>query len=132
MKTTWQPSLDHAFALPHGFPDLAQIFTSDPDGQARFTLADPPIDIFQIGEFGKVPAEAKFLDWMKLMMGFSNDEAAGNCIRALSFPYINGVLGSAGFFDKTTSKGLWLSGDYGIHDWIPDAPGNPQIRLANR
>ena len=125
LKTTWQPQLDHAFALPHGFPDLAQIFTLDPDGQARFTLADPPIDIFQIGEFGKVPAEAKFLDWMKLMMGFSNDEAAGNCIRALSFPYINGVLGSAGFFDKTTSKGLWLSGDYGIHDWIPDAPGQP-------
>jgi hypothetical protein len=129
LKTAWQPQLDKEFPPPlkSGFPDLATIFTLAPDsGEASFRRSDPPIDIFAVGEGGAVPREAGFLDWMKLMMGFSNDEAAGLCIRALSYPYLNGVLGSAGFFDKTTNQGLWISGDYTGLDWIPNVKGQPQ------
>jgi hypothetical protein len=133
LKTAWQPQLDKEFPPPlkSGFPDLATIFTLAPDsGEASFRRSDPPIDIFAVGEFGAVPREAKFLDWMKLMMGFSNDEAAGLCIRALSYPYLNGVLGSAGFFDKTTNKGLWISGDYTGRDWIPNEKGKEENRAG--
>ena len=30
------------------------------------------------------------------------------------------VLGSAGFFDKSTNSGLWVSGNYAGNDWEPD------------
>ncbi len=67
-------------------------------------------------EFKKPPG--KFLDWFRLMLRWSNNEAASNCIRALGYPYINGVLGAAGFFHKSSRTGLWLSGDYLGNDWL--------------
>jgi hypothetical protein len=60
---------------------------------------------------------------MKLMMRWSNNHAAGQCIFPLSYSYLNGVLGSAGFFDSATKKGLWVSGDYRGNDWVK-GPGN--------
>jgi hypothetical protein len=62
----------------------------------------------------------KFRDWMRLMLRWSNNEAAGKCIRALGYSYINGLLAAAGFFDKSTKSGLWMSGDYTGHDWLPN------------
>jgi hypothetical protein len=49
---------------------------------------------------------------------WSNNQAASKCIRALTYPYINGVLGAAGFFNKTSRVGLWLSADFQGHDWL--------------
>ena len=60
----------------------------------------------------------KFRDWMRLMLRWSNNEAASKVIRALSYPYINGVLGAAGFFNRSSGEGLWLSGDYLGNDWL--------------
>jgi Beta-lactamase enzyme family len=48
-----------------------------------------------------------------------NNAASSKCILALSYPYLNGVLGSAGFFDQASKTGLWISGDYQGHDWLP-------------
>jgi hypothetical protein len=60
------------------------------------------------------------------MLRWSNNEAASKCIRALSYPYINGVLSAAGFFDRSSKVGLWLSGDYLNHDWLKgDRAGQP-------
>jgi hypothetical protein len=122
LKKAWQPQLDAAFlGLPSGFPNLAQIFTLSPDGEAQFTENDPPLSDAEIAAAGaENNPPGKFRDWMRSMLGWSNLKGASKCIRALSYPYINGVLGSAGFFDKPTKTGLWISGDFDGHDWLPN------------
>ncbi|OQY99665.1 MAG: hypothetical protein B6D41_01150 [Chloroflexi bacterium UTCFX4] len=99
------------------FPKLDQIFTFSPDGKVDFASAPLTIQrIDEIGEFG-VP-EGRFNDWMRLMMRWSNNLAASQCILALGYFYLNGVLAETGFFDSATSSGLWLSADYNNHDWV--------------
>jgi hypothetical protein len=124
IKKAWQPKLDSAFpSLPKGFPDLPGIFVLSPTGDVSFAEQNPPLTDAQldaIGEFGA--PQGKYRDWMRLMLRWSNNTAASKCILPLSYPYINGVLTSAGFFDG--SKGLWLSGDYLGHDW-QSGPANP-------
>jgi Hemopexin/Beta-lactamase enzyme family len=121
LKTEWQPELNAAFPrLPRGFPKLSDILQLSGAGDASFTENTPPLtdaDLDAIGEFGA--PRGKFRDWMRLMMRWSNNAAASKCILALSYPYLNGVLGSAGFFEKTSKTGLWISGDYMGHDWLP-------------
>lgn len=126
LKKGWQPKLDAAFpGLPSGFPKLADTFVVSTAGDVTFAEASPPVtdaDIDTIGEFGS--PRGKYRDWMRLMLRWSNNTAASRCILPLSYPYVNGVLGSAGFFDSTAKTGLWLSGDYLGHDWQPGG-GNP-------
>jgi hypothetical protein len=125
LKKSWQPKLNAAFpSLPSGMPQFATIFVLSATGDATFTEQSPPLtdaDIDAIGEFGQ--PRGKYRDWMRSMMRWSNNLSASNCIRPLSYPYINGVLGAAGFFDAASKKGLWLSGDYEGHDWVT-GPGN--------
>lgn len=129
LKWAWQPQLSKAFPppLPPGFPKLTAIFELSPDGGARFLENSPQLtfdELDKIGEFGR--PKGKFLDWMKLALGWSNDAAAARFISALSYPYINGVLGSAGFFDASSHTGLWVSGNFGGDDWRPnDLAGQP-------
>ena len=126
LKKGWQPKLNAAFpSLPSGFPKFADMFVLSAAGDVTFAEASPAItdaDLDRAGEFGN--PVGKYRDWMRLMMRWSNNDAASKTIRPLSYPYINGVLGSAGFFDKATKNGLWLSGDYMGHDWAPGG-GNP-------
>ena len=107
LKRGWQPQLDNAFPdLPSKFPTLAQVVELSPDGTAQF--------------------QANFLDWIRAALGQNDEEAAGNYIRALSYPYINGVLAAAGFFNPGNRTGLWISGDYNGNDWLPaDGAGLP-------
>ena len=46
----------------------------------------------------------------------SNDQAAGQCIRALGYAYLNAVLMKAGFFVpgrmRGDERGIWIGGDY--------------------
>jgi hypothetical protein len=129
LESAWQPQLDAAFPrpLPRGFPKLATILELSPDGEARFLENSPQLtfdELDKIGESGR--PKGKFLDWMKLALGWSNDAAAARFISALSYPYINGVLGSAGFFDKSSNTGLWVSGNFAGDDWRPsDLAGRP-------
>ncbi|HTS88807.1 MAG TPA: S8 family serine peptidase [Gemmatimonadales bacterium] len=129
LRKAWQPQLDRAFPrLPRGFPALERILTLSPDdGTARFTQDDPPHadhEIFAAGAHGRPPG--KFLEAMKAMLGMSNDVGASRVIGLLSYPYINGVLASAGFFDPVQKVGLWISGDYRGNDWLP-ADGAGQL-----
>jgi hypothetical protein len=122
LKKAWGPKLDAAFPppLPSGFPRLGDIFQITPNGDVHFSERIPALtdaELDAIGEFGA--PKGKFRDWMRLTLRWSNNSAASKCILALSYPYINGVLGSGGFFDKTTRNGLWISGDYLGHDWRP-------------
>jgi hypothetical protein len=122
LKSAWQPQLTTAFpGLPPGFPKLAAILDLSPDGEAHFLENSPQLTFDELNEIGEFHTpKGKFLDWMKLALGWSNDAAAGEFISALSYPYINGVLGSAGFFDKSTGSGLWVSGNFAHNDWEPD------------
>jgi len=56
---------------------------------------------------------ADFLDNMTNMIEWSGDDEAGECIRRLSYPYINAALMKAGFYDPPPANdGIWLAGDY--------------------
>ena len=109
LERGWQPTLDAAFrgrGLPRGFPKLAQVVELSPDGTAQL--------------------REEFLGWIRAALYWSVDAAAGKYIRALSYPYINGVLAAAGFFNPVEKKGLWISGDYNGNDWLPsDGAGVP-------
>lgn len=136
ISAAWRPKLHAAFpALPDGFPTLSTVLAFSASGGVDFDTALPPLsdgDIDTIGEFG-APG-GKYRDWMRAMLRWSNNAAAGQCIRPLSYPYINGALAGAGFFDATKQTGLWLSGDYEGHDWLPangaGQPLSPRWRTA--
>jgi hypothetical protein len=133
LEKAWKPLLRAAFPdRPQAMPKFADIFVLSPTGAVRFAENDPHLTDADLDfrpphpaaghppispEFKTPPG--KFLDWMRLMLRWSNNEAASRCIRAIGFPYLNGVLGAAGFFDGSTRTGLWLSGDYLGHDWLP-------------
>jgi hypothetical protein len=126
LKASWQKKMDPNFpSLPKNFPRLSDIFTLSKSGDVSLAEQTPGItdnDLNTIGEFGK--PEGKFKDWMRLMLRWSNNTAASKCILALGYSYINGALAAAGFFDKATKSGLWISGDYAGHDWLAkDAAG---------
>jgi Beta-lactamase enzyme family len=140
LKTAWKPKLKAAFpTLPEDMPKFSDIFVLSPTGDVNFAENDPPLTDADLDfrppnpkpekppispEYKTPPG--KFRDWMRLMLRWSNNEAASKCIRALSYPYINGVLGAAGFFNKKSKAGLWLSGDYLGNDWLKaDGAGQP-------
>ena len=78
-----------------------------------------------------VHLEARLRSWMKSMIRWSHNKAAGDsAARAIGYPYINGALLAAGFFGGTPPQGLWLSGDYQGNDWIRNRPGEPQNRAG--
>jgi hypothetical protein len=140
LAKAWKPKLKAAFPrLPEDMPKFADIFVLSPTGEAAFSQNNPPLTDSELDswppnsdpkkppvspEYKKPPG--KFFDWMRLMLRWSNNEAASKCIRALSYPYINSVLGATGFFDQKTKVGLWLSGDYLGNDWLrANAAGQP-------
>lgn len=129
LKKAWKPILDAKFpSFPQGFPKLSDIFSLQPNGDVNLAERSPPLtdaDLDSIGEFGT--PQGKFRDWMRLMLRWSNNEAASKCILDLSYPYINGALSAAGFFNEATKSGLWLSGDYTGHDWLPSGKAGQKL-----
>ncbi len=130
LKTAWQPKLNAAFpALPPGFPDLNTIFSLSVAGKVDFsTSGKSKTQLDGVDGHGSL-AGLKFHEWLKLMLRWSNNQAASKCILALSYPYINGVLKGAGLFVpastgifSTPPRGLWISGNYAViaKDWIAD------------
>jgi hypothetical protein len=53
-----------------------------------------------------------FATHMRKMIVPSNNCSAGECIRRISYPYMNVALMEDGFFDRGSMKGIWLCGDY--------------------
>lgn len=107
LKAAWQPKLSANFpALPPGFPNLDNIFTVTSPDHVDFSTS--------------------FSNSLTKMVQWSDDEEAMNCILALSYPYINGLLRATGLFRPASvldqAKGLWISGNYhhGPTDWKPD------------
>ena len=129
----WQPAL--AAVLPHlpaPPPNLGQVFAVTADGDVDFAAAVPALDdadIDKVGEFGA--PRGGFRDWLRSMLRWSNNTAASRCILALGYPFIAGTLRGAGFIDADLASGLWLSGDYAGHDWVPNG-GAAQANAAGR
>lgn len=132
IKRAWTPKLKALFPARSTtsfgnnqdvtIPQLDKIFKLSGTGKIEFAIASPAItdaDLDSAGEFG-TPV-GLFHEWMRLMMRWSNNSAASRCVLALGYFYINGVFARSGFFDATTGKGLWLSGDYVGHDWVKTA-----------
>jgi hypothetical protein len=135
LKAAWQPKLNATFPhhLPKGFPNLDTIFTLSAAGEVKFRTSNrTTAQLDDVGSHGSLDG-LKFLEWLKLMLRWSHNKAASKCILALSYPYINGTLSGAGFFDPASSsplgflgttpaRGLWISGNYRniAKDWLPD------------
>jgi hypothetical protein len=102
------PKLDAA--MPRRFPRLDQIFRFDTVAAvpARPTMA------------GKVDFTPTFDAWILDMIQRSDTHAAASIIDRLDFPYLNGALRQAGFYDPRTNLGIWVSGNYlgGKGDWV--------------
>lgn len=98
-------------------PQVDTIFTMSASGDIEFAKATPPKTD---AEFDKVRDKGApiglFHDWMRLMMRWSNNDAASRCILALGYFYLNGLFARNGFF--AGGKGIWISGDYAKHDWV--------------
>ncbi|HEY7410058.1 MAG TPA: hypothetical protein VII13_04925 [Vicinamibacteria bacterium] len=138
LEKEWQASLDkllpplpstHVGKLPT-FPQLAEIFTFSSTGQVDFKARSPVVTIAEIDEVKRDMAKLRarnfqYLDCLKSAMRWSNNEAAGRIIFPLSYPYLNGVLGAAGFFHSSVlgTTGLWMTGDYRNNDW----PGGARL-----
>ncbi len=129
----WQPALAAVLPkLPATPPNLGQIFAVTADGDVDFAAAVPALsdaDIDRVGEFGA--PRGGYRDWLRSMLRWSNNAAASRCILALGYPFIAGTLRGAGFVDAGLARGLWLSGDYLGHDWVPNA-GAAQANAAGR
>jgi len=132
IKRAWTPKLKALFPSRSKtsfgnnqdvtIPQLDKLFTLSAAGKVEFAAASPALsnaDLDVAGEFGSPPG--KFYDWMRLMMRWSNNTAASRCVLAVGYFYLNGLFAQAGFFDATTGKGLWISGDYQGHDWVRSA-----------
>jgi hypothetical protein len=124
LRSEWKPIMDKRFrGLPPQFPRLKDIVTLSPTGEARFVSANlSRAELDGIGMEGH--PKGKFRDWMALMMRWSNNTAASWCIQALGYSYLNGTLEAGGFFrrlvpSRRAGVGLWISGDYAGHDWLP-------------
>jgi beta-lactamase class A len=63
-------------------------------------------------------AELSFAEWLKLMIGWSDNVAATVCIRTLGYRYVRALLESSRLYRTETETGLWLAGDYAGEDWI--------------
>jgi hypothetical protein len=94
--TTAVPDLV-AFSTGHK-PTLTDIFTG-------FKGSGPDIVEFKNGS----ATNKKFQNFLD---DVDNSPSAGVVIRALGYSYINVSLMNGGFFDRATSKGIWLAGDY--------------------
>jgi hypothetical protein len=67
----------------------------------------------------------KFLDRMRLMIRFSDNGAAGSCVRDIGFQYMNASLAADGFADNARNGFLWLGGDFGFEPTLPIMRGPP-------
>ncbi|HZU82734.1 MAG TPA: hypothetical protein VE987_07450, partial [Polyangiaceae bacterium] len=65
---------------------------------------------------GDVDFTPAFKDSLKQMISVSSNADAASCIHGCGYGYLNGALASAGFFDPSTTTGLWLAGDY-VHQY---------------
>jgi hypothetical protein len=134
--TVWGPQVCRVFPdfpdlnvqFPERFPSLRTMFKIAADGTVSF-LKGPITDAAFAHAQGSPVSGTLFFDWMKGMILWSDDSAAGVTIKAIQYPYINGLLRAAGFYNPDTKRGLWLSANYAHKDW---EQGSDLVLLSDR
>jgi hypothetical protein len=128
---TWGPTVARGFpglntAMPARFPDLTKMFTFSPGGGIEFDKGGETIANINnlVGEFGNPTPAMHFYELMECMIMDSNNGIAGRVIDTLNYPYLNGALREAGFYDaavREPTPGIWLSSDYAseARQWVP-------------
>lgn len=111
IKTTAVPE---ALAAAEALAAKKTPFRSTPSYRQIFEVtgtggANPP----------SVDFTADFTTQMTKMIEVSDNHAAGECVRRLSYTYINAALIKAGFFVPGTMNGIWFAGDYTSTDASP-------------
>ena len=120
----WTPIVSKKVGkTPHDFPKLTDVFDFGPaspwtpgfkDGKTDWNGLIPH---FHAGK--SVIDTLTFMDRMKLMIRFSNNSAAGSCVRDLGFQFMNGTLAEEGFADNARNGVLWQGGDFGYTSHPP-------------
>jgi hypothetical protein len=113
------PALDVRY--PGRFSQLDTMFTVAANGTVSFRQGAATDDDIKAVEDGPLTQTMTFADWMKSMIFWSNNHAAGRVIDAIGYPYVNWLLRRAGFFHPDTKLGLWLSQNYVDAGWKPNA-----------
>lgn len=130
MKTKFDAQIT-ATALPEVVTAAQTLSTSLP----AYSSTPSYIKIFEVTGTGgtgvpSVNFNSDFAAKMKNMIEWSNDPDSAECIRRLSYTYINAALMKAGFYVHTPSpNGIWLAGDYseGAHPYARVNSENDQL-----
>ena len=139
VEAAWKPVVGKAYPkLPADFPKLKRIFKITGGANAwSFDFTDSGMDWAKLDAMheGAIPDSMGFKDRMKLSIGWSDNGATGTLVTDLGRQYINGALAAEGLYDRTSHRGLWLSGNYDgkvSGDWetSPDS-GDPQGATAS-
>jgi hypothetical protein len=116
VEAAWKPVISTAYPKkPPDFPKLKRIFkVIGGPGAWTFAFTNSNMDWNTLNGLHEhaLPAGMGFRDRMKLSIGWSDNDATGSLVEDLGRQYINGALAAEGLYDRTSNKGLWLSGNY--------------------
>lgn len=84
-----------------------------------------------VNPVGPVSVEftSAFRSDLERMIVVSDNSAAGRCVRAVGYAYLNGVLQACGLFDATNDTGLWEAADFHGGDPPFTATRWPSVRV---
>jgi hypothetical protein len=106
--------------MPERFPKLDRMFA--------FTTVDHPSG--RATRAGKVELLPAFNTQATIMVVRSDAGGASKVIDAVGFPYLNGALREAGFYDPASRRGLWISGNYLGRNWRSSTEPEPGVLSA--
>jgi hypothetical protein len=130
VEAAWKPVVSTAYPKkPPDFPKLKRIFkVVGGPGAWKFVFSNSNMDYAALDAMHEnaIPASMGFRDRMKLSIGWSDNGATGSLVEDLGRQYINGALAAEGLYDRSSNKGLWLSGNYdgvarGVWETKPDS-----------
>jgi hypothetical protein len=126
VRRTWSGQIARGFpgfdtTMPARMPKFTDMFDFPAGAGAGVNFTKGTATIAQIAalDTGRPTADMKFADMIESMILMSNPFAAGNVITSVGYPYLNGALREAGFFDPATKTGIWVSASYDSRDWKP-------------
>jgi Beta-lactamase enzyme family len=125
----WAPLVTGRIAKPpHDSPNLSRMFdfASASPWRPDFKNAGKGWgDLSPLHESSKATIDTlKSMKRSKLMIRFSDNMAAGSCVRDVGFQYMNASLAAEGFADNARNGILWLGGDFG-YAAMPGIMGAP-------
>ena len=136
VRKVWSRQIAKGFpgfdtTMPARLPKFTDMFDFPAGAGAGVNFTKGTITIPQIValNISRPTANMKFDDMIMSMLLMSNPFAAGNVITGVGYPYLNGVLREAGFYDPATKTGIWVSASYDSRDW---KPGTDPVRLSAR